>query len=105
MCMSSIAVRFAPLGRERLARGVRSASRTGMCALEFHKVQAQVRILYPTYIYIYIYIYTYTYIYIYIYIYMADSPDHGQLNTQKRTHFTNELKNTYPANRQNIGVQ
>ena len=38
------------------------------------------------------------YIYIYIYIY-SDSPDQGQLNTHKRTHFTNEVKKTYPTNR------
>ena len=37
-------------------------------------------------------------------MYMADSPDQGQLNTQKRTHFTNGMKNAYPMNRKNIGV-
>ena len=34
---------------------------------------------------------------------MADSPDQGQLNTQKRTHVTNEVKKAYPANRTNRG--
>ena len=35
---------------------------------------------------------------------MADSPDKGQLNTQKRTHFTNGMKKAYPTNRKSIGV-
>ena len=48
-------------------------------------------------------IYVYT-LYIYIYIYMADSPDRLQLNTQKWTYVTNEMKNTYPKNGTNIEV-
>ena len=36
---------------------------------------------------------------------MADSPDQRQLKLQKRTQFTNEMKNTYPTRRTHIGVQ
>ena len=55
--------------------------------------------------YKYIYIYIYIYIHTYIYIYMADSPDQRQLKLQKGRHFTNEMKQIYPTNRTNVGVQ